>query len=121
MKKLLILLVSLFTTSTVMAFNIDIDKIDVNSLGKGLANNLDSSYRIETESFDKKIDNDEDAVELVKRMVNLATSNIDLDSKKKEYTEYMYFDQTDGAKTLAGTLFRDAYFEELKQYKITGG
>ena len=121
MKKIFLLIISFIATSTVMAFNIDIDKIDVNSRGKGLARTLDSAYKIETGDFENLIVSDGNAVKLVKKIINITISNKDIDSKKKEYTEYMFLDKTDGAKTLAGTLFRDSYFEELKKYRISGG
>ncbi len=121
MKKIFLIIISFIATSTVMAFNIDIDKIDINSRGNGLTSSLEASYNIETKDFSKEIVNDEEAVKLVKKMVMISTSNLDVDIKKKEYTEYMYLDDSDGTKTLVGALFRDTYFNELKKYNITGG
>ena len=121
MKKLLFILISFLTANIVYAFNVDMDKIDVNARSRNLTNSLDASYKIETDDFSKLIVNDEAAIKLVKNMISITTSNKDEDTKKKEYTEYMYIDRNDGSKTLAGTIFRDTYFSELKKYKITGG
>ena len=121
MKKVLFLLISFLTANLVYAFNIDIDKIDVNARSRNLTNSLDSSYKIETNDFSKLIVNDEAAIKLVKNMINIVISNKDEETKKKEYTDHMYIDKNDGAKTLAGTIFRDTYFSELNKYKITGG
>jgi len=121
MKKVFLLFVSILSITTVKAFNIDVDKIDVNLRGKTVANELDSSYKIDVGDFDKLIVNDDKAVSLVKRMIGISISNVDEADKKSEYTKYMYFDKTDGAKTLAGTIFRDTYFQELQKYNISGG
>ena len=121
MKKMLLFFISFITFSTVNAFNINIDKVDVNSRGRGLATQLDSSYKIDVQDFDHLIVNDENVVKLVKKMINISVSNANEDDKKKEYTQYMYMDKSDGSKTLAGTIFRDTYFQELRKYKISGG
>ncbi len=121
MKKIFVILLSILSINVVKAFDIDIDKIEINSRSKTLANDLDKSYKIDTGDFSHLIVNDENAIKLVKSLINISTSNIDLDAKKKEYTSHMYTDPSDGAKTLAGTIFRDTYFNELKKYKIEGG
>jgi len=121
MKKIFTIILSLLFVNVVYAFDIDIDKIDINSRSKTLTSDLDKSYKIDTGDFSHLIVNDENAIKLVKSLINISASNKDLDTKKQEYTTHMYTDPTDGAKTLAGTIFRDTYFNELKKYKIEGG
>ena len=121
MRKLLFLISVFLTANIVYAFNVDIDKIDVNARSKSITDSLDSSYKIETDDFNKSIVNDEAAVKLVKNMISISISNKDDNTKMKEYTDHMYIDQNDGSKTLAGTIFRDTYFSELRKYNITGG
>ena len=86
MKKVFLLFVLILSITTVKAFNIDVDKIDVNLRGKTVANELDSSYKIDVGDFDKLIVNDDKAVSLVKRMIGISISNVDEADKKSEYT-----------------------------------
>lgn len=121
MKKILFLLLSFLTFNVVYAFDINIDEIHVGSRGEELKQELDNSYHIDTDGFNHQIVEDKDATALVRKLIKMATSDASEKEKLKEYGQYMYIDTDDGAKTLAGTIFRDMYFDELKQYNIKDG
>jgi len=103
----------------VLAFDIDVSKIEIDSRSKNLVNTLDSSYKIELDGFNNEMIVDKKATVIVKNLIKLTLSN-DQD-KVNEYTKLMYIDRTDGSKALAAGLLRDTYFSEMKKYKIEGG
>ena len=121
MKKILIILLSFFAMNTVMAFNVDVNKIEINSRGKSLVNNLDASYKIDLDGFKQEVENDKAVFNLVKELINITQSNKDEATKLKEYTKKMYIDKKDGAKALASGILRDTYFSEMKKYRVEGG
>ena len=85
----IILLMALFVYN-VEAFNIDVDKIDLNSKANKLVSNLNSAYKIETDGFDKKIINDVEIEALSKKIVKIAIDKKDIQERRKELVNYIY-------------------------------
>ena len=121
MKKFLIIILSFFTMNTVMAFNIDVDKIEIDSRSKSLVNSLDSSYKIELKDFNNSIVSDKEALTIVKDLIKITLGNQSESEKINEYTKKMFIDKNDGNKALAAGILRDTYFSEMKKYKIADG
>ena len=120
-KKVIFLLLIFFLMFEVKAFDIDIDKISINAKSEAIINDLDASYKIETNDFDRKIVNDEQAVAIAKELVKLSMSSREESEKIKEYTTYMYMDNSNGSRTMSSVIFRDNFFRELKKYSFSDG
>ncbi len=120
MKKILyFLIISFFTMNIVYAFDIDINKIDINSKSKELVEELNKTYNIEVNGFDKKIIVNEDINKFVKEVTSLSLSNINFDQKFNEFSKkYLFINQNNGANTLSGSLFAKSFLSEISNKKI---
>lgn len=119
MKKILFgLLLSFIIFSNVKAFNIDINKISVDSQAKQLSENLNKTYNIETPGFKSEEVNNEEVNKLVKEVVKISLSSDSMTDKRQEFTKYMYYSNDDGAETLSGNLFIKMYLDVINEMKI---
>lgn len=120
MKKIIYLLIISFCfMMTPYAFDIDIDKIDINSKSNEVINSLNKTYNIEVKDFDKRIINDEKITNLAKELVKESLSNKSLDELFSEFSKkYLYTSPTNGADTLSGSIFIKMYLETIKDKNI---
>ena len=109
----MIFITSIFIMN-VKAFEIDIDKININSRSNSLIQNLDKAYNIETPKFNKKIVNDEKAVEFAKKIVTLSFTNKTAEEKQQDIYPYMYISEDNGFDTLTGLIFIQSYLKDLR-------
>ena len=113
----IILLMALFVYN-VEAFNIDVDKIDLNSKANKLVSNLNSAYKIETDGFDKKIINDVEIEALSKKIVKIAIDKKDIQERRKELVSYIYLSNNNGFDTLNSDMFIKMFLEQIDKEKI---
>lgn len=120
MKKIVyLLLISFCFIKTSYAFDIDVDKIDINAKSNEVINTLNKTYRIETDGFDKKIINDEKISKLAKELVKESLSDKSFDDLYSEFSKkYLYTSENNGADTLSGSIFIKMYLETIKEKKI---
>lgn len=121
MKKIvfMVLLFSLFILR-VQAFQINIDKIDVDSKTFSLTRELDSSYTIDIRGFSHDIINDEEATELTRKLVKISMQDDDRQTKKEKLVESLYISQSDGFETLTASMAIDLYLDTLEKDQIKG-
>lgn len=124
MKKILFGLLSFcFLTTSVFAFEttfyIDIDKIDITAKGDNLINGLDKSYNIETKGFKNDTVYNEKVEELTKELIDISFSDKTVAEKQKEFSKYLYIDNSNGSNTLASSLLVETYLKSLSEYEIT--
>lgn len=121
MKKILFLTICLFISiAHVEAFDIDMDRIDVDAKSDLAINRLDSTYKIDIDGFNNSIIQDENVNKLVRNLVYVAVSNKDITSKKKEYNNYVYF-EGGGTSSLSSSVFVTMFFDELGKYNLEMG
>lgn len=119
MKKVIyILILAIFFISNVKAFDIDIDKIELDSKSTKLTNNLNKKYNIDITGFDNKIIVDEDVYNLSLEVAKLSLSDDTFQMKKSKFTKYMLLSDTNGADTLTSNLFIEMYLKKLDEYKV---
>lgn len=107
----------LFITE-VQAFEIDVDKIKIDSKSNTLIKNLDDTYSIETEDFDNKIVYDKKIQELVKKLISISISDDDLQTKKSNMGQYMFLSSTNGFDNINGMVFIEMYLKILEEYNL---
>ena len=100
-------------------FTIDVDKIDISSKADELNKELDKSYSIDTEGFSNKIVSNPNIEELTRKLIDLSLSDKDIETKKKEFADYLFIDSTNGVNSLTSSLFIETYLESLGKYKIS--
>lgn len=121
MKKILFLTICLFfSINHALAFEIDIDKINVGAKSNEAIGKLDASYSIDVKDFDNSIIRDENITKLVKNLVYIAVSNRDLSSKEKEYSTYLY-NEDGGTSLLSSKVFMEVFFDDLSKYSLEMG
>lgn len=123
MKKIIytIILLSLFI-ATPKAFNIDVNKINIGIKSDKLIDNLNKSYKIDTNGFSKEeIVVDKEADELVKTLTEISLQDSSIEDKRKLFTKYQMISKTSGGETLATALLIDVYFDEFNKQKIEAG
>ena len=121
MKKILFLTICLFISIThVQAFDIDMDRISVESKSKEAISKLDSSYKIDVKDFSNDTIQDENVTRLVKNLVYSAVANKDIASREKEYDKYLYL-EGGGTSSLSTSVFVKMFFDELAKYKLEMG
>ena len=120
MKKILyLLIISLSFMTTSYAFDIDINKIDINSKSNELINGLNKTYNIEINDFDKRIINDDKINNLAKELVKETLSDKSFDELYELFSKkYLYTSEDNGADTLSGALFIKMYLEMIKEKDI---
>lgn len=119
MKKLLFtMIVFTFFISGVKAFQIDIDKIEINSKANELTNILSKSYKIDTEGFSKEVVIDKEAISLSRRLIDASFSDKSLESKKRDFASYIYLSDSNGFETLTGNIALNMYLEKIEEYEI---
>ncbi len=119
MKKFLfILALAIFSIIDVNAFDIDINKIDIDSRSSSLTKNLNKTYKIDTEDFNKIIINNDDIKKISKDLVKISLGNEDNQTKREKITEYMYLSVDNGFDNLSGSLFIQMYIEQLEKNNI---
>lgn len=119
MKKIIFIVIStiLFITN-VKAFDIDVDKIDVNSKADELTTNLNKMYNIEVAEFNNEIIYDEKVQELTRDLVKISVSNDDTQTKIEKFTKYMLLGSTNGFDTLTGSMAIKMYLEKIESLEI---
>lgn len=103
---------------SVEAFQIDIDKIEINNKSKELTENLNNSYKIDIENFDNTIINDESVYDLIHELTRISLDNTSQQSKKENLLEYLYISKTNGFDTLTGSMAIDLYLDKLEKNEI---
>ena len=83
----IVFIVALFIVSinNVSAFDIDVNKIDIDSRSSVLTENLNKTYKIDTEDFNKVIINNEDIKNLAKKLVSISLSDYDVQTKREKW------------------------------------
>lgn len=119
MKKIMFIVIStmLFITN-VKAFDIDVDKIDINSKANELTTNLNKMYKIEVTDFNNEIIYDEKVQELTRSLVKISVSNDDTQTKLEKFTKYMLLSSTNGFDTLSGSMAIQMYLEKIESLDI---
>jgi S1-C subfamily serine protease len=121
MKKILFLTICLFISIThVQAFDIDMDKINIESKSEAAISKLENTYKIEANGFSNGIVQDENVTRLVKNLVYLAVSNKDITSREKEYDKYLYL-EGGGTSTLSTSTLTRIFFDDLSKYNLEMG
>lgn len=119
MKKLFIVFIfTILFIPKVYAFEIDVDKIKIDSKSSTLIKNLDDTYNIDTNDFDKKIVYDEKIQELVKKVISISISDDDLQTKKSNIVQYMFLSSTNGFDNINGMVFIEMYLKILEEYNL---
>ena len=119
MKKLFIVFIfTILFIPKVYAFEIDVDKIKIDSKSSTLIKNLDDTYNIDTNDFDKKIVYDEKIQELVKKVISISISDDDLQTKKSSIVQYMFLSSTNGFDNINGMVFIEMYLKILEEYNL---
>ena len=119
MKKIFFILIfTIFFITEVQAFEIDVDKININSKSNTLIKNLDDTYNIDTDNFNNKIVYDKKIQELVKKLISISISDDDLQTKKSNMGQYMFLSSTNGFDNLNGMVFIEMYLKILEEYKL---
>lgn len=119
MKKIIfVLALTIMSINVVKAFDIDVNKIELNSRTSNLTSKLNKTYNIDIEDFDKKIISDPKVEEFSKKLTNISLSKDSIQKKKEQMTDYLYISSDNGFDTLNGSLFMQMYIEQLEKEKI---
>ncbi len=120
MKKIIyLLLISFSFTLTSYAFDIDINKIDINSKSNEVINSLNKTYNIEVKDFSKQIINDEKVTNYAKELTKETLSNKSFDELYDTFNKkYLYINSDNGVDTLTGTIFIKMFLQSVKDKKI---
>ncbi len=122
MKKIILCILLYFIfLSNVDAFNIDINKIQINGKSNAYIKKLDSSYKIDTKGFDNEIVNNEEIEKIARELTEIVISDNTINNKRQLFTKYSYTEGENGTDILTALLFLDTFFEKLDNTKINGG
>lgn len=119
MKKIMyVFLLSIVWIMNVNAFEVDVDKIEINGKGNNLIERLDKSYKIETDNFNNEIIYDENIQDYAKELLSIAFSDKSNEDKNKELIANMYFSKENGFDTISGSLFIQDFVEDIDSLDI---
>lgn len=120
MKKIIytILICSLFIMPT-KAFNIDIDKINVQNKNDKLIENLDKRYKIEAKDFKTSFYQDEEIKKQIKEILSITfNSKYTTEEKEDRLLDYQFMSKINGSETISGSLFLKEYLKQIERREI---
>ena len=120
MKKIVFaFLISFLLIANAWAFDINIDKIDINEKSNELINGLNKTYNIEISDFKNTIVSNKEVEAYVKELVKLSFSNSsDVDKLNTLKSKYLFIDPSNGFNTLNGNMFIEMYLNDIKNQEI---
>ncbi len=120
MKKIMFMfLLSGLFICNVEAFQIDMNKITIDSKSNELVNTIDKQYNIDIKGFDNDIDSNDDVIELVKKLINISfAKDKEISDKRKEFAKYIHLSSDKGVDSLNADMFIKLYLEELEKKNI---
>lgn len=99
-------------------FYIDVDKIEITAKSDNLIKGLDKSYDIETPEFSNDVVENKEVENLTKKLIKISLANKSINSKQKDFSEYLYIDKNNGVNSLTSSLFIETYLKSLSEHKI---
>ena len=112
-------LISILLITSTQAFEINVDKIDINEKSNELIDGLNKTYNLEINDFKNTIVNDKNVESYVKELVKLSFSNTNNNDKVNTLKrKYLYIDPSNGFNTLTGNMFIETYLKDITNQKI---
>ena len=112
-------LISIFFITGVSAFDINVDKIDINEKSNELINGLNKTYNIEVNDFKRNVVHNTEVESYVKELVRVSFSKNSNDDKVNTLKrKYLYIDPSNGFNTLTGNMFIETYLKDITSQKV---